>query len=128
MVVQCGALRKCWSNCPLAPQTRRYADVVQAYQGDEYMSTVGNCALNIGQSVILSAGSLAGMVLCAYRVGRGQLTAGDFVLFVCISRLEAAARDMHLYMASHIVNGRVMFGFGQASTAVDATVSATLEC
>nr|XP_054767869.1 ATP-binding cassette sub-family B member 6-like [Lytechinus pictus] len=58
-----------------------YDDCITDYQVSEWKSTASLSILNSAQNLVVNAGLLVGCLLCAHIVYKGQLTAGDYVLF-----------------------------------------------
>ena len=50
-------------------------------QTEEWRSTASLNLLNTIQNLVMTAGLLAGSLLCAYFVSEKQMTVGDFVLY-----------------------------------------------
>jgi len=59
----------------------QYKEVMISYQLEEWKSTASLNLLNTVQNLVMTAGLLAGSMLCVYFVSEGQLTIGDYVLF-----------------------------------------------
>lgn len=62
-------------------EVERYNKAVLEYQRANWTNQTSLSILNVTQSAIITAGLLAGTLLCARDVVIGTLTVGDFVLF-----------------------------------------------
>lgn len=62
-------------------EVNRYDNAIVEYQKADYINSVSLNVLNLAQNAVITGGLLAGSLLFAYEVSRGQLTAGDFVSF-----------------------------------------------
>ncbi|KAI7866600.1 hypothetical protein BDF14DRAFT_1882380 [Spinellus fusiger] len=62
-------------------EVNRYKDAIVEYQAADWKSSVSLNILNLVQNTIITAGLLAGCLLFAWEVSKGQLTSGDFVAF-----------------------------------------------
>lgn len=66
-------------------ETNRYDEAIANYQKAEWKSTASLNMLNTGQNVVITGGTLAGSLLCAWAVVHSlkdlKLTVGDYVLF-----------------------------------------------
>ncbi|KAL1925203.1 uncharacterized protein VTP21DRAFT_86 [Calcarisporiella thermophila] len=63
-------------------EVKRYDDSIVKFQRSEYKTLISLNYLNLAQNFVISGGLLAGCLLCAWRVSLGQLTVGDFVMFL----------------------------------------------
>eukprot|EP00054_Salpingoeca_dolichothecata_P011328 m.62926 g.62926 ORF g.62926 m.62926 type:complete len:853 (+) comp19412_c0_seq4:117-2675(+) len=63
-------------------EVKRFDDTVADYQHHEWTSLSSLALLNSTQNVVITAGLLGGALLCGYLVAQGDLTVGDFVLFI----------------------------------------------
>ncbi|CUH39046.1 Putative multidrug export ATP-binding/permease protein [Jannaschia seosinensis] len=63
-----------------AREAARYDSAMQLYQGAALKTAYSLAALNFGQSVLITAGLIAVMVMAAIGVQSGDLTVGDFVM------------------------------------------------
>eukprot|EP00041_Stephanoeca_diplocostata_P034068 m.1143203 g.1143203 ORF g.1143203 m.1143203 type:complete len:915 (+) comp24457_c0_seq16:87-2831(+) len=59
-----------------------YLKKLLEYQSHEWRSLASLALLNVSQSVIIAVGLAAGAILCGYDVSTGDLSVGDFVLFI----------------------------------------------
>ncbi|KAK3109105.1 hypothetical protein FSP39_023133, partial [Pinctada imbricata] len=66
-------------------ETNRYDEAIKVYQRAEWKSTASLNMLNSMQNVVITSGTLAGSLLCAWAVVHSisdlKLTVGDYVLF-----------------------------------------------
>eukprot|EP00127_Corallochytrium_limacisporum_P006677 Clim_evm56s232 gene=Clim_evmTU56s232 len=63
-------------------ETNRLDTAIKKYQAVEWDTQTSLTLLNTGQSVIITVGLLAGLILCTVRILQGRFTVGDFVLFL----------------------------------------------
>ncbi|KJE88983.1 abc transporter [Capsaspora owczarzaki ATCC 30864] len=63
-------------------EAERYERSILDYQAEEWRSNFTLNLLNCGQTLIITAGLAAGCMYCGYKVAAGELTVGDFVLFL----------------------------------------------
>jgi len=63
-----------------AREADRYDDSMQRYEGAAIKTATSLAMLNFGQSLIITAGLIAVMVMAAVGVQNGALTVGDFVM------------------------------------------------
>lgn len=59
----------------------RYADAIEKYQKQSYKSANTSNLLALSQNAVINGGMMAGSLLLAWEVWRGQLTVGDYVFF-----------------------------------------------
>lgn len=59
----------------------RYDKAIVEYQKADYVNSVSLNVLNLAQNAVITGGLLAGSLLFAYEVSKGNLTPGDFVTF-----------------------------------------------
>ncbi|OAD77785.1 hypothetical protein PHYBLDRAFT_131334 [Phycomyces blakesleeanus NRRL 1555(-)] len=62
-------------------EIERYKNAIVEYQKADWKCSISLNILNLTQNTIITTGLLAGSLLFAWEVSRGQLTAGDFVAF-----------------------------------------------
>lgn len=62
-------------------EVHRYDNAIVEYQKADYKNSVSLNVLNLAQNAVITSGLLAGCLLFAFEVSRGNLTAGDFVSF-----------------------------------------------
>eukprot|EP00050_Salpingoeca_kvevrii_P009079 m.306974 g.306974 ORF g.306974 m.306974 type:complete len:888 (-) comp19564_c0_seq1:48-2711(-) len=60
----------------------RYTGCIRDYQSHEWKSLASLTLLNSAQSLVISLGLAAGALLCAYFVAQGELSVGDFVMYI----------------------------------------------
>ncbi|KAJ1658188.1 ATP-binding cassette-type vacuolar membrane transporter Hmt1 [Dispira simplex] len=63
-------------------EVRVYRDAMRTYQKAEWMNVVSLNILHAIQNFSMQFGMLVGCLLCAQRIIRGDMTVGDFVLFM----------------------------------------------
>ena len=63
-----------------AREAARYDSSMEAYEGAAIKTATSLALLNFGQSVIITAGLVAVMVMAAFGVQAGTITVGDFVM------------------------------------------------
>ncbi|KAG2211828.1 hypothetical protein INT47_004514 [Mucor saturninus] len=59
----------------------RYDKAIVEYQKADYVNSVSLNVLNLAQNAVITGGLLAGSLLFAFEVSKGNLTPGDFVTF-----------------------------------------------
>ncbi|XP_042282901.1 ATP-binding cassette sub-family B member 6 isoform X3 [Thunnus thynnus] len=62
-------------------EVRCFEEAILKYQYCEWKSSASLALLNQTQNIIIGSGLLAGSLLCAYLVSKGQFQVGDYVLF-----------------------------------------------
>lgn len=62
-------------------EVERFDKTIRKYQDSSWVSQASLNLQNSGQNIIITSGLLAGCFLCSYLIVKGQLKAGDFVLF-----------------------------------------------
>ncbi|KAI9030671.1 hypothetical protein CLU79DRAFT_730969 [Phycomyces nitens] len=62
-------------------EIERYKNAIVEYQKADWKCSISLNILNLTQNTVITTGLLAGSLLFAWEVSRGQLTAGDFVAF-----------------------------------------------
>eukprot|EP01097_Dermamoeba_algensis_P002411 TRINITY_DN194_c0_g3_i1.p1 TRINITY_DN194_c0_g3~~TRINITY_DN194_c0_g3_i1.p1 ORF type:complete len:688 (+),score=146.99 TRINITY_DN194_c0_g3_i1:612-2675(+) len=60
----------------------RFNQTILDYQESEWKTLASLNLLNTGQNLLITFGLTCGTLLCGYRVAQGELSVGDFVLFV----------------------------------------------
>lgn len=63
-------------------EVNRYATAIRKYQKAELKTQASLNLLNVSQALVITLGLLGGCLVAAYRVTLGQMTVGDFVLFI----------------------------------------------
>lgn len=63
-------------------EAERYEKSILDYQAEEWRSNFTLNLLNIGQTLIITFGLASGTMYCGYKVSIGELTVGDYVLFL----------------------------------------------
>ncbi|KAI3642591.1 hypothetical protein MP228_012146 [Amoeboaphelidium protococcarum] len=63
-------------------EVAQYSDRITQYQKADWDNQLSLRYLNLSQNFVITAGLLAGGLLCAKRVADGELNVGDFVLFI----------------------------------------------
>jgi ATP-binding cassette, subfamily B (MDR/TAP), member 6 len=66
-------------------EVNEYEKSILSYQTADWKSNASLNLLNTAQNVVITLGLVAGLSITAQRVVGGQLTVGDFVLFVSVS-------------------------------------------
>jgi len=66
----------------LIPPVERYTDAILAYQAADKKSDITTYLLNLTQNTVIQVGLLAGCLLCARRIVRGDMSVGDFVMYL----------------------------------------------
>ncbi|KAJ3332124.1 Homocysteine S-methyltransferase 1 [Blyttiomyces sp. JEL0837] len=65
-----------------AYEVARFDKSIRAYQQADWISQASLVLLNTAQNTVITLGLVAGSLLCATRVVRGENTIGDFILFI----------------------------------------------
>ncbi|CAG8704810.1 24374_t:CDS:10, partial [Cetraspora pellucida] len=63
-------------------EVQRYDDSIRKYQVADYKVASSLNILNISQNLVITAGLLAGCLLCSYKVTQHIFTVGDFILMI----------------------------------------------
>ncbi|CAG8601405.1 10888_t:CDS:10 [Funneliformis mosseae] len=63
-------------------EVKQYSDAIRSYQLADQKSNVTLYILNTTQNVVIQLGLLAGCLLCASRVRRGEMSVGDFIMYL----------------------------------------------
>ncbi|CAG8518945.1 18668_t:CDS:10, partial [Racocetra persica] len=63
-------------------EVQRYDEAIKKYQVADYKVASSLNILNLSQNLVITAGLLAGCLLCSYKVTQHIFTVGDFILFV----------------------------------------------
>lgn len=63
-------------------EIRRYDEAIVKFQVADYKVSATLNMLNLSQNLVITIGLLAGCLLCAWKVARGDFRVGDFILFV----------------------------------------------
>ncbi|KAF9577433.1 ATP-binding cassette sub- B member 6, mitochondrial, partial [Lunasporangiospora selenospora] len=63
-------------------EQERYREAIEKYQTADYKSQVSYQLLNLLQSFVITMGMLAGCLLCAYEISRGERDVSSFVTFI----------------------------------------------
>ena len=63
-------------------EAKRYDDAIVKYQVADYKVSASLNMLNLCQNLVITGGLLAGCLMCAWKVTRGDFGVGDFILFV----------------------------------------------
>ncbi|CAG8623735.1 1773_t:CDS:2, partial [Ambispora gerdemannii] len=63
-------------------EVQQYTDAILAYQNAERKSTMSLYILNGIQNTIIQIGLVAGCLLCAKRITKGEMTVGDFIMYL----------------------------------------------
>ncbi|KAG9298941.1 hypothetical protein G9A89_015963 [Geosiphon pyriformis] len=63
-------------------EVKQYGNAILAFQKADRKSTMSLYILNTTQNIIIQCGLVAGCLLCAKRITNGEMTGGDFVLYL----------------------------------------------
>ncbi|GES92098.1 ATP-binding cassette sub-family B member 6, mitochondrial [Rhizophagus clarus] len=63
-------------------EVKQYSDAIKSYQLADKKSNLTLYILNTTQNVVIQLGLLAGCLLCASRIRRGEMSVGDFVMYL----------------------------------------------
>eukprot|EP00043_Microstomoeca_roanoka_P013838 m.136026 g.136026 ORF g.136026 m.136026 type:complete len:877 (-) comp15861_c0_seq2:159-2789(-) len=113
-------------------EKKRYDDTMTEYLVWYWRSQASLNLLNVIQSVVITVGMLIGTLLCGYMVAQGELTVGDFVLFISyIIQLYAPLNFFGTYyrmIQSSLIDMENMFDLLQVKPEVeDSPNSETLQ-
>ncbi|KAJ3405361.1 Homocysteine S-methyltransferase 1 [Chytriomyces hyalinus] len=63
-------------------EVNRFEKSILEYQNADWKSSASLTLLNMAQNTVITVGLACGSLLCAGRVVRGELTVGDFIMFI----------------------------------------------
>ncbi|KAI7868229.1 hypothetical protein BDF14DRAFT_1794250 [Spinellus fusiger] len=103
----------------------RYKDAIIEYQKADWKCSISLNILTLAQNAVITAGLLAGSLLFAWEVSKGNLTAGDFVAFnIYMMQLYTPLHFFGLYyrmiQQNFIDMERMFVLFDERTTVLDA--------